>query len=141
MPEPVDDPLFGPLQWDESLDWWVGSVDFLPGLRIDVFIVHEYDGATAQEELAQARRVFGRLKERELEYRRWSAAQLLWSRWNKHEPMTVDAITELLRVATLEVSPDGSASIYWNDDDELFYGHNVVTRLAPDGSCLEVGME
>src|SRR2546430_2415155 len=103
MPESINDPVLGHLDWDERLDWWVGSIEFAPGHQIEVFVVHDYDIEPAQE-IALARQGLVRAREREAEYRRWAAAQLHGKRWNTDEPMTVEDIAELLRVASLEFS-------------------------------------
>jgi hypothetical protein len=141
MPESVDDPVLGRLEWEAELDWWVGAIDLFPGLPIDLFVVHDCQGGSPVKEIALARRGFLGVRKREPEYRRWTASQLLDKRWNQDEPMSADDIADLLRVASLEFSPDGRARIFWNDEDMLFGGHNVVTDLSAEGKCVEAGME
>src|SRR5690349_105849 len=102
----MDDPLLGRLDWDAKLDWWVGSVEYAPGHRIEVFVNHDFDGGRPAEEVAAAGCSLARVREREVEYRRWSADRLHGRRWNKDEPMTPADIAELLRVASLEFGPD-----------------------------------
>jgi hypothetical protein len=137
MPESVDDPVFGRLEWDEKLDWWVGSIEFAPGHDVDVFVNPDLDGQPSTA-ITAARRVLARFREREPEYRRWSADQLHAERWNTDEPMTKDDIAKLLRVARLEFRSDGGLQIYWNDQDRLFWGHNVVTDVGPDGEMYGI---
>src|SRR5262245_50156527 len=140
MLESVDDPVFGHLAWDEKLDWWIGAIEFAPGHQVDVFVTPDLDGDPSTAIVA-AHRQLARVREREAEYRRWSAEQLQGERWNKDEPMTNDDIARLLRVATLEFRPDGGVQIYWNDQDRLFWGHNVVTEVGPNGECVSSDME
>jgi hypothetical protein len=140
MPEPVDDPLLGHLDWDDRLDWWGGSIEFRPGHRVDIFVEHDDDGRT-EEEIALARRSLARIREREPEYRLWSARQLHGKRWNTEEEMTVEDIARLLELATLEFAPNGTARIFWNDQDVLFAGHNVLTELDATGQCVTSGMQ
>src|SRR5437868_4850162 len=102
MPESVDDPVFGHLDWEGHLAWWVGSVEFAPGHRIDVFVTHDLENGRPADEIAAARRSLARIRRQEPEYRRWSAGRLLGARWNTDEPMTAEGIAGLLRVTSLE---------------------------------------
>jgi hypothetical protein len=140
-PESVDDPLLGHLDWDEKLEWWVGTIEYASGHRVDVFVNHDFDAGRPADDIAAARRGLARVREREAEYRRWSGGQIHGTRWNTDEPMTPADIAELLRVASLEFRSGGGVRIFWDDQDRLFYGHNVVTEVGPDGECLSAGME
>lgn len=139
-PGSVDGTVFGRLNWEERLDWWVGSVEFAPGHRIDIFVIHDVDAGQPADEIAAARRRFVQVREREPEYRRWSASQLLAGRWNTEAPMAAADIAGLLRVASLEFEC-GGVRIFWDDQDKLFGGHNVVTDIGPDGECMASGMQ
>jgi hypothetical protein len=141
MGEALHDPVFGNLVWDESMDWWICELDLIPGCPIEVFIDFNGDEGSRAEVLSQATRGLARLRERESEYRRWTAEQLVERRWNKEEPMTVANISDLLQVASVLFLEDGRARIYWDDDDVLFFGHNVTTELDTHGRCISTGME
>lgn len=140
-PESVDDPILGHLDWDEDLEWWVGTIDYAPDHQVDVFINHDFEDGQPADDIAAARRGLAQFREREVEYRRWSGEQLQGTRWNTDEPMTPAEIAELLRVASLEFRSGGGIRIFWDDQDRLFYGHNVVTDIGPDGACVASGME
>ncbi len=141
MPKELDDPLLGRLEWDDALDWWAGVLDLEPGQRVEVFIDFHAEEDVLADVLSRARLGLARIRRLGPEYRRWTARQLLDRRWNCHEPMTVDDITELLKVASISFASDGAARVYWDDEDVLFGGHNVVTEIGPDGKCLGAGME
>jgi hypothetical protein len=83
----------------------------------------------------------GRIRRKDHDYRRWIAAQVMDTRWNLEEPMTVEEITDLLRLASIDFHPDGGAGIYWDDQDRLYGGHNLITELDNDGKCIEVRRE
>jgi hypothetical protein len=140
-PASVDDPVLGRLDWDGKLDWWVGSVDYAPGHRVEVFVNHDFGSGRPGDEIAAAGRNLARVREREAGYRRWSADRLHGRRWNTDEPMTPAEIADLLRVASLEFGSDGGVRIFWDDQDRLFGGHNVVTDIGPGGECVGSGME
>jgi hypothetical protein len=141
MGEALQDPVLGKLTWDESMDWWVGELELYPGRRIEVFIDFNEEEDSQAEVFSRARCGLTRFREREPEYRRWTAAELLEGRWNKVELMTVSDITELLQVASILFLQDGRARVYWDDEDVLFFGHNVTTELDPNGECIVSGME
>jgi hypothetical protein len=141
MFESMDDPVLGRLEWDDRLQWWVGSIALEAGHEIDVFVVPDCTSAEPAAEVGLARRSFARVQQREPEYRQWSAAQLLTKRWNTEEPMTAADIANLLRVASLEFGPNGVTRIFWNDEDVLFGGHNVVTDLDAFGNCVASMMQ
>jgi hypothetical protein len=141
MPESVDDPVFGPLDWEESPEWWVGAITFAPGHQVDVFVVPDFESPHPEAEIALARLSLARVRQRELEIRRWSADQLFAKRWNKVRQMSADDIADLLCVASLEFGPNGVTRVFWNDRDVLFGGHNVVTDLDALGECVYSGMQ
>jgi hypothetical protein len=138
MPESLDDPVLGRLEWDDKLDWWTGEVELAAGLRVALFVSSEEEDDEQDVVLAQARGWVARLRRFEPEYRAWSAARLVERRWNTDEPMTAADIEKLLRPASVECVEDGSALLYWDDGDRLFFGHNLFTELTPDGRCAEV---
>lgn len=140
-PRSVNDAILGYLDWDDSLGWWVGSVAFAPGHQVEVFVTHGFDTSQPADEVAIAGLCLARIREREMEYRRWSAEHLSPKRWNTDEPMTVSDIAELIRVASLEFGYDGGVRIFWDDQDRLFWGHNVVTDIDPGGVCVMAGMQ
>jgi hypothetical protein len=140
MPESVEDPVFGRLDWDDGLEWWTGTIEFA-GHPVEVFVGHDPDVGTPEDEIAAARGNLARVREREAEYRRWSAEQLYPKRWNADDGMTLAELVALLRVASLEFKPDGTTDIYWDDDEVLYCGHNVITEVASDGTCVSAGMQ
>lgn len=141
MPESLGDPVLGPLTWDDQLAWWTGEVELAPGQRVELFIGFEAEDEERERVLAQAREWVSRLRRFEPEYRAWTAAKLVDRRWNTEEPMTAADIEDLLRPASVACSEDGSARLYWDDGDRLFYGHNLYTELRPEGRCVEVHTE
>jgi hypothetical protein len=138
VPESLEDTVLGRLEWDGKLDWWTGEVELTPGQRFALFVSFEEEDDGRDVVLAQASEWVARLRQFEPEYRAWSAARLVESRWNTDEPMTAADIDRLLRAASIECVEDGSALLYWDDGDKLFFGHNLYTELTPDGRCVEV---
>src|SRR5262245_37434402 len=141
MPQSLVEATLGRLEWDEGMGWWVGEVELKPGLSIAIFIDHDMEGGDVPAELAEARRRLDEVRRREAEYKLWTGNQLLDNRWNDDEPMGAEDIANLLEVASLLFRADGSVTIYWEDNNILFAGHNVVTELDAACECIGAGME
>jgi hypothetical protein len=140
MADALDDPTLGHLKWYEDGHEWVAEVELRPGHPIEV-IVEFHEGQDDQAVvLAQARDWLARVRRREPEYRAWSAERLVTRRWNTEEPMTAGDIAGLLSLLSIVCAPDGTAELFWDDDDRLFYSHAVVTWLGVDGDCIRAGM-
>lgn len=140
MSEPLHDPVLGPLRWDDHLDWWIGKVEVTPGRPIEIFISPE--NLPRDTVLDHARADLSRIRDREGEYRRWTARQVVGDSWNTEgEDLSLEAIVDLLRLASISFHPEGEADLYWDDQDRIYAGHNLVTDLGSDGNCIRVRME
>lgn len=139
MAQDIEDPALGRLKWYEHDDQWVAEVEFAPDHPIEV-IVECHEGQDEAAVVDQARRWLARVRQREPEYRVWSAKHLVDGRWNQDEPMTAADIAGLLCLLSIVCAPDGTAELFWDDDDRLFYGHSIGTQLGADGQCVEVRM-
>jgi hypothetical protein len=138
MGEVLEDPVLGRLTSDEAVGWWFGGVELFPGSPIAVYIYFGGEAASRDAVLSRGREWVARLRQREPEYRAWSAARLVGGHLNEDDPRTAADVERLLRPASLLCAPDGSAWVYWDDQDALFYDCALYTQLAPDGGCAEV---
>jgi hypothetical protein len=117
---------------------WCGEVELFPGHQIEVIIDFDRSHDSKATVLSQARAWVARVRRHEPEYRRWVADQVEEERRNTDEPMIADDIERLLRVATLECASDGSARVYWEDDDVLYDGLGFYTQLDAKGTCVGI---
>lgn len=139
---PADHNVLGSLTWDERLQWWISEVDLLPNHPIEIFISPESGTPDDPEAfLASVRFGLERIRHNYDHYRHWTAVQLMDRRWDQEEPMTVQEISDILRLASIDFHPDGGAGLYWDDQDRFFGGHNLITEVDKDGQCLELRME
>jgi hypothetical protein len=141
MPDRIDDPVLGRLTWDADFAWWTGEVEFRPGQKIGLVAGADPPGGDRARPLAQAREWLDRLRGREPEYRASVARQLARLRLDGQRPMTADDVAALIRVASVETFPDGSAEVCWEDDEVLFGGHGIVTRIDASGACGKVEIQ
>jgi hypothetical protein len=96
---------------------------------------------TIETELRRVRTELDRIRRNDLPYRRWTAEYVLNDRWNSEEDITVEEITTLLRLASIDFHSKGGAGLYWNDEDRLYWGHNLITEVDAAGNCVEVRIE
>ncbi len=139
MAESLQDSILGSLDWDNRLQWWIGKADLTAEHTVEIFISPDNDAPEAV--LNRARAGLMRIRSNDLNYRRWTAEQVMDDRWNSEEEMTVEEITALLQLASIDFHSDGGAGLYWDDADRLYGGHNLITELDPNGKCIEVRME
>jgi hypothetical protein len=141
MPEQIDDPVLGRLTWDADFSWWTGQVEFRPGQKVGLVAGADPQSADRAKALALAKEWLDRLREREPEYRAWVARQVLHMRRNRQQPMTTDDVAALIRVGSLETFADGTAEVCWDDDEALFGGHGILTRIDTAGVCGKVQIQ
>ena len=138
MPErALHDDVLGTLIWNDKLDWWEGQVELAPSHAIGLSIgVEEEEGDPSPEEIEQARRILFRLREREPEARIVAAEELLDiynDQWNEDEPLDEEEFMARLTLDDLSVAADGSAELFYRDDN-LFAGHTVLVTVGVDGN-------
>jgi hypothetical protein len=141
MAERINDPVLGRLTWDADFAWWAGEVEFRPGHRVGLVAGADSANGDRARPLAQARAWLDRLREREPEYRTWVARHLTRMRPDRQKEMTAEEVAGLIRVASVETFPDGSAEVCWEDDQVLFDGHGIITRIDPAGACEKVEIQ
>jgi hypothetical protein len=132
-------PTLGFLEWDDKLAWWVGRIDLKPDHPVEIFISGE--GNPPEAVLTHVPGWLERIRRREFQYRRWAAEQAEGGRWNSEEAMTVEDITNLLRLASINFDSDGEAGLYWDDQDRLYWGHNLVTDIDANGEPIRARIE
>jgi hypothetical protein len=114
--EPIEDPVFGTLSWDDSLNWWYAEVDLTPKHTAEVFIDWDED-ESLEVVLARCRAVFERVRKNEFRYRLDTAAALLeldnetW-RQDEDEVQTRDSFARKLSLASLYLRQDGSVELW-----------------------------
>ena len=133
----IHDDVLGTLTWNGQLDWWEGRVELAPGHAIGLSLgVEEEESAPSEEETAQARRLLLRLREHEPEARIVAAEELLDiynDEWNDDEPLEEEEFMARLTLDDLSIAADGSAELFYRDDN-LFAGHTVLVTVGADGN-------
>ena len=133
----IHDDVLGTLTWNDKLDWWEGRVELTPEHAIGLSIsVEGEEGVPLGEEIEQARSILIRLREREPEARIVAAEELLDiynDQWNDDETLDEEEFMARLTLDDLSVAADGSAELFYRDDN-LFAGHTVLVTVGVDGN-------
>jgi hypothetical protein len=132
----IVDEVLGMLTWNDQLDWWEGRTEMAPGHLIGISVSVEDETAPPTVEVEQARRVLLRLREREAEARLVAAEELLAiynDEWNDDDPISEEEFMARLTLDDLAVASDGSAELFYQDDN-LFAGHTVLVSIGADGN-------
>jgi hypothetical protein len=112
MKATLDDPVFGPLTWDDETQTYSGSAEFRPGQMVSLeIIVHNADELRPREVAAFlncAREQWRRLRRDDALFRR-HAAGLFLKAWRKASRPAVEAATveERLTLLTVEIDNAG----------------------------------
>jgi hypothetical protein len=139
-PPPIDDPVFGRLEWEDE-EALLGEIEYDGGRHVAVFIVADLEEIEPADVVGNAREAFLRFLRNERHYRLLSGRALNGRRWNREARMADEDVANLLRIASLDFDPAGGLAVYWDDGDLLFAGHHVVTRIGPDGAFLDARMQ
>jgi hypothetical protein len=142
MQETLQDPVLGHLTFCDLNDWWEseGDFEFKPGQDAYLCIFYNPDEDVLEDVLAQARRNLERTREKEHDYRQWTAKQLVTRpQGEKVVPMTADEFAERLRVGNIYFFQEGSWRVEWADQGPSFSGGSSqpMTKLSPEGECVE----
>jgi hypothetical protein len=146
LPPPFDDSVLGLLEWDDE-EVLLGEIEYPGGANsrtgrqtVTVMVIADFDENAPAEVVARAREAFERFRRNERLYRLSSGKELNKSRWNDEEQLADEDVANLLMIATLEFDRDGGLTVFWDDGDRLFGGHNVCTRIASGGEFIDAGM-
>lgn len=139
MPGTLHDDVFGELGYDPSLGEWYAEVALTPNHRIEVAIGWtEEDNGPFPPVLRRARATFAKFREKEPEHRSALAVAMLQRYRNSARPLDrvpkVEIFARGLIAERIAIAADGSATVHYEDDAELFGDHCVMADLDTYGS-------
>ncbi len=129
----IDDPVFGPLEWDAELHWLSGFGEIAAegGARF-IKLTIQCDGDHPSAPTQAVRDAWNRFTARESEYRLWGAKDMIegghpWARRIDGEEFAL-----LLACEQVEINQSGGMEI-WYDDAEMYYDHNIIVHVNEQG--------
>jgi hypothetical protein len=135
-PDNLDDPLFGPLQWDSKTKWWGGSVPAVTGERFSLSVQPRSNSNRAISDAA--RQVYAQLRTDFEEIRQHAIQQFFTETCGQmgDDTFTLDQLLTYLRPDAIMVRSDGYLEVGFADREErvLRGGHIIVSRFWPSGT-------
>jgi hypothetical protein len=140
QPETLHDEVFGELTYDSPMEEWHAEVALSPDHVIDVSIWWDETDGPFPPVLGRARDALERFRQREPDHREALAAAMVERHRRSARPQEElpesNALARGLTAEQLSIAGDGSATVRYDDETELFGDHCIMVNLAADGSFI-----
>ncbi|HZS04746.1 MAG TPA: DUF2262 domain-containing protein [Blastocatellia bacterium] len=137
MSDTVNDEQFGHLTYDPHLDWWAGVVELPDEAGSKLYTHTPEEGGKAITQ--QAREAFGIIAGSFDQIRQKACDERLEihnESWNEGDPIDAETFKRRLTLESITLYPDGSAEIYFGDDD-MFWGHAIIVSMSEEGGFTD----
>lgn len=137
MGQVINDSQFGQLNWDSEVGFWAGNIQVIGGGQAEVYV--NTPDEIGKRITDQARETFRQIISSDEKLRRKACDDLLEiynSSWNDDAPLDAATFMRRMTLESMVLYPEGSAEIYYADDD-MFWGHVIIVRMAEDGQLTE----
>lgn len=132
---------------DREFSWFEGIVNW-NGTEANVYLeIDEEDGDTAEQAMKVLKKVVDNIVDNDTKYREFAAQELteLANEWMDEsdeidaEEITKEIFAKRMEISEITVSPDGSLSLFYNDDD-MFLGHAIEIEIEPNGEIISANI-
>ena len=133
MHQPILDPVFGILSWDERYLAWVGRVDWSPSLQPEVLVALDRDGSG---DLAAIHDSWNWVRANEPTIRRQVIDEVLHEcneEYRPESPATREELMASIELHQIRLEDNKSLRILYNDG-YLFGGHVIWADVGADKS-------
>lgn len=136
----------GEFKLDREFSVYEGYIDW-NGAKAKIFLETDDDSDSAKSAMEALWKLVEDLEEKDSRYRKHAAQELtsLANEWleesDEEEPeeITEEVFAERMEISEVSVSPDGSLSLFY-DDDYMFWGHVIEIMVEADGEITTVGI-
>jgi len=132
----ISEPTLGELYWDSRFGWWEGRFPQNSEVSFKLYIKGQKPDRTIS---AEARQAIVGLAGRDAAIRHQAAfglLEILNSTWNEGDPIGESEFIRRMSPGSIVVYTSGRADVSYHDD-EMFLGHEISVRIAPDGKFIE----
>ena len=132
---------------EREFSWFEGSINW-NGVEANVYLeTDEEDGDTAEQAMAVLKSVIENIVDNDNKYREFAAQELtgLANEWLSEsdesdvEEITQETFAKRMEISEVTVSPDGSLSLIYHDDD-MFWGHVIEIIVEPNGEIISANI-
>ena len=132
---------------EREFSWFEGSINW-NGVEANVYLeTDEEDGDTAEQAMAVLKSVIENIVDNDNKYREFAAQELtgLANEWLSEsdesdvEEITQETFAKRMEISEVTVSPDGSLSLFYNDDD-MFWGHIIEIVVESNGEIISANI-
>jgi hypothetical protein len=126
MRKPMEDALFGTLNYDANLRWYRGQVEFSLGRRVELSV--SVEGVDPVSAIEHARQFFPRVQAQEAVLRRAAAREKLAlynEQWSEGEKIDADEFARRIALSSVTIHPEGEVELLY-EDGGLFAGHWIA---------------
>lgn len=125
---------------DRAFSWFEGVVNW-NGAEANVYLETDIEGGdTAENAMKILKKTIENIADNDNRYRKFAAQELteLANEWLNEsdegdaEEITQETFAKRMEIREVTVSPDGSLSLLYNDDD-MFWGHVIEIIVEPNG--------
>jgi hypothetical protein len=138
--DPIQDDLFGELNYDPPMQEWYADIELTPDCSIDVTISWDAEDGPFAPVLARARAAYLHFRQREPEHRKALAKAMLERYRNsgriQEDMPDADELADELIAEQLSIATDGSAIVHYDDPTDLFGDHCIMADFDVDGSFI-----
>ena len=137
----------GTFTLDREFSWFEGIINW-NNVEANVFLeTDEEDGDTAEQAMTVLKSIVDNLVANDTRYRAFAAQKLtdLANEWRDEsdevdeEEITQETFAKRMEISDVTVSPDGSLSLLYLDDD-MFGGHVIEIRVESDGEITSANI-
>ena len=137
----------GSFDLDREFSWFEGIVNW-NGVEANVYLeTDEEDGDTAEQAMKVLKELVDNIVDNDNKYRAFAAQELteLANEWLEDsdeidtEKITRELFKKRMEISSITVSPDGSLSLFYNDDD-MFWGHIIEIVVEPNGEIISANI-
>jgi hypothetical protein len=118
MPKPIEDAALGRFTWDPKNGYWLGTIDVPPAES--TWLALQVGPSERQAALALARQAIGRIRELELEARRFLAAELQKTQTPEAAAggtRGIDGAVGQLALYSVNAHPDGVLEMVFGNEE------------------------
>jgi hypothetical protein len=140
MTEILEDNVFGKLEWESMMSWWIGQYQYTKDLKIWIHIYakdqNDFDA------IKQAHNSLSIIRENEYEFRKFAYSNISELTLDEDlSKISSDDFCEKLSLESITFQVSGNGFEIAFDDGGIFNGHIIVISIDKSGSPFDASIQ